>query len=344
MSSRTYPITNVELGSGLHLTEPRLRVAFGYQKDPVHHSRADREASKEYEVVAPRLEPGAPGIPLTTEASAARGHSLEHLRRRFVVSLPRSACPASSSTVVEEQDDVKRCMDEYMLHKDCHRSLRGEDVEEPIEAIGSPTQTDMDFYHYSGPPTDLADTASLPKGSRGIAWPTFTTPPCEERTRRSELPTTKRTPEAHPTYLEGSHTLRPAYGALDRTAELSAKLAFGSEDPDMTALSEVVRAKLGITKPLTKPAMASPSPGLTLLADDLKRSRVSRLLRKVTCPSPFHPCAGTLSIAELQDVVVTEAQKRELTALAPLVGKLPPASDPTLGGGKRGKPIAQANI
>ena len=41
---------------------------------------------------------------------------------------------------------------------------------------------------------------------------------------------------------------------------------------------------------------------------------------------------------------MTRAEKRELTALAPLASKLPPPSDPTSGGGKRGKPIAHANI
>ena len=39
----------------------------------------------------------------------------------------------------------------------------------------------------------------------------------------------------------------PTHGALDRTAELLAKLLSGSEDPDVTALSEAVKAKLGIT-------------------------------------------------------------------------------------------------
>ena len=47
-------------------------------------------------------------------------------------------------------------------------------------------------------------------------------------------------------------------------------LLSGSEDPDVTALSEAVKAKLGITEPLTKPALASSSPGLSTLADVLK--------------------------------------------------------------------------
>ena len=41
---------------------------------------------------------------------------------------------------------------------------------------------------------------------------------------------------------------------------------------------------------------------------------------------------------------MTEAEKKELTALAPLAGRLPPPTDPTSRGGKSGKPIAQANI
>ena len=97
-----------------------------------------------------------------------------------------------------------------------------------------------------------------------------------------------------PAYVEESHSPGPTYGALDRTAELLAKLLSGSEDPDVTALSEAVKAKLGITEPLPQPVLASPSPGLSTLAEDLKRSRVSRLLPKVTCPSPFHPRARTV--------------------------------------------------
>ena len=112
----------------------------------------------------------------------------------------------------------------------------------------------------------------------------------------------------------------------------------------MTALSEAVKAKLGITEPLPKPALLSPSPGLSTLADDLKRSRVSRLLPKVTCPSPFHPRARTVPIAELQDVPVTETEKRGLSALVPLAGVSPSPSGLTPALGKMGRPIAQANI
>ena len=145
--------------------------------------------------------------------------------------------------------------------------------------------------------------------------------------------------------MECSHITGPYYGTLDRTAELLAKLLSGLEDPDLRALSEAVRAKLGISEPLTKPAMASPSPGLTALADDPKRPRVSRLLPRVTCPSPFRPRARAVPIAELQDAPVTEAEMKELMALAPLAGRLPPPRfRSNLRGGKSGKPIAQAHI
>ena len=184
---------------------------------------------------------------------------------------------------------------------------------------------------YSGPSTDIAETVSLPRRPRVHEHP---------RAWHPDLPTTSRAPEKS---LDPLHPER-THGALDRTAELLAKLLSGSEDPDVTALSEAVQSKLGITEPLPKPALLSPSPGLSRLADDLKRSRVSRLLPKVTCPSPFHPRARTVPIAELQDVPVTKTEKRGLSALAPLAGVLPPPSGLTLEGGKSGRPIAQANI
>ena len=144
--------------------------------------------------------------------------------------------------------------------------------------------------------------------------------------------------------MEESHFLGKTYGALDRTARLLAKLLSGLEDPDVTALSEAVKAKLAITEPLPNPALASPSPRMSTLADDLKPSRVSRLLPKVTCPSPFHPCARTVPIAELQDVPLTETERKGLTALTPLAGVPTPPSGRGPGIGKSGRPIAQGHI
>ena len=306
------------------MSEPKLRAASGCQEDPVH-IRAEQEAPRE-EIP----------IPLITEALAARGDSLQHLRRRVAVSISRSACPASSfsATVAggpEEQHEFRKRMDEYLLHEEYYKSVGEEDGEEPLEALGSPLYTDMGSCPYSGPPTDLFDTASLPRQPREPIW-------------RPELPITSRSPEVCPAYVKDPHLPEPTYGFLDRTAELLAKLLSGSEDPDVTALSEAVKAELGIIAPLPKPALASPSPGMSMLAEDLKCSRVSRLLPKVTCPSPFHPRARTVPIAELQDVPVTETEKRGLTVLAPLAGVPLPPSGLTPGGGKSGRPIAQANI
>ena len=54
-----------------------------------------------------------------------------------------------------------------MLDKDYHQSIRAEDGEEAIEVLRSLPQTHMNSYYYSGPLTDLADTASLPRRPRG---------------------------------------------------------------------------------------------------------------------------------------------------------------------------------
>ena len=286
-SSRTWPIRSVQvqLGSVAHpKSEPPLRAASGFQEDP-EHRRAYQDP--------PRT------IPLTMEALAAHGDdSVQRLRRRVAASIDRSACPASSTTVLggpEEQEDLRRRMDEYVLHEEYHKSTVGEDGEVPLDALGSPSQTEMGSFLYSGPSTDIAATVSLPRRPSPHEHP---------RAWHPDLPTTSRAPEKSPDSLHPE----PTYGALDRTAELLAKLLSGSEDPDVTALSEAVKAKLGITEPLPKPALLSPSPGLSTLADDLKRSRVPRLLPKVTCPRPFHPRARTAPIAELQDVPVTETE------------------------------------
>ena len=218
-----------------------------------------------------------------------------------------------------------------MLHKEYHKSTVGEDGEIPPDALRSLPQTEIGSFLYSGPSTDMADTVSLPRRPRVHEQP---------RAWHPDLPTSSSAPEKSLDPLQPE----PTYGALDRTAEPLAKLLARSEDPDVTALSEAIKAKLDFTEPLPKPAPLSPSPGLSTLADDLKRSRESRLLPKVTCPSPFHPRARTVRIAVLQDVPVTETEKRGLSALAPLAGVSPPPSGLTPGGGKIGRPIAQANI
>ena len=324
LSSQTWPIRSVQVQLGSVAdpkSEPPLRAASGSQEDPKHR-RANLNP--------PRT------TPLTMEAPTAHGEdSLQRLRRRVEASIARLACPASSSTVLgggpDEQEDLRRRMDEFMLHKEYHKSTVGEDGEIPLDALGSPPQTEMGSFLYFGPSTDMANTVSLRRRPGVHQHP---------RAWHSDLPIISMAPEKSLDPLRPE----PTYGALDRTAEVLAKLLSGSEDPDVTALSEAVKAKLGTTEPLPKPALLSPSPGSSTLADDLKRSRVSRLLPEVTCPSPFHPRARTVPIAELQDVPVMETEKTGLSALALLAGLSPPPSGLTPGGGKMGRPIAQANI
>ena len=208
LSSRTWPIRSVQvqLGSVAHpKSESPLSTASGSQEDPEH-----RTANQD----PPRL------IPLTMEALAAHADdSLQRLRRRVAASIARSACPASSSTVFggpEEQEHLRRRMDEYMLHEEYHKSTVGEDAEVPLDALGSPPQTEMGSFLYSGPSTDIAETVSLPRGPRVYEHP---------RAWHPDLPTTSRAPEKS---LDPLHP-EPTYGALDRTAERLGKLLSGSE-------------------------------------------------------------------------------------------------------------------
>ena len=146
LSSRTWSIRSVQvqLGSVAHpKSEPPLRAASGSQEDP-EHRRANLNP--------PRT------TPLTMEALAAHGEdSLQRLRRRVEASIIRSACPASSSTVLgggpEEQEDLRRRMDEFMLHEEYHKSTVGEDgrrpkLRWPPSFILGRLQTWRTQYHY----------------------------------------------------------------------------------------------------------------------------------------------------------------------------------------------------
>ena len=143
LSSQTWPIRSVQVqhGSVAHpKSEQPLRAASGPQEDPEHRGA---------ELNPPRT------IPLTMETLAAHVEdSLQRLRRRVEASIAQSACPASSSTILgvgpEEQEDLQRRMDEFMLHKEYHKSTVGEDGEIPLDALGSPPQTEMGFYRHGG--------------------------------------------------------------------------------------------------------------------------------------------------------------------------------------------------
>ena len=75
---------------------------------------------------------------------------------------------------------------EFLLHEEYHKSTVGEDGEVPLDAVGSPPQTEMGFLLYSGPSTDIADTVSLPRQPIVHEHP---------RAWHPDLPTTSRAPE-----------------------------------------------------------------------------------------------------------------------------------------------------
>ena len=168
---------------------PHLSGASGSQGDP------DRRRAEE-------------NTTLTTEALAAHGgDSLHHLHRPVAASVSRSACPASSSTAIggpEEYKELRKKMYEYILHEEYYKSIRGEDGEEPLAVHGSRPRTDLGSYTHSGPPSDRAETAYLPRQPR----PEYPRACCP----------TPRAPEVGPTRVEEQHHPRPTYGALDHTA------------------------------------------------------------------------------------------------------------------------------
>ena len=57
-------------------------------------------------------------------------------------------------------------MDECILHEEYYKSIRGEDGEEPLAVHGSRPRTDLGSYTHSGPSSDRAETASLPRRPR----------------------------------------------------------------------------------------------------------------------------------------------------------------------------------
>ena len=184
LSARTWPIrtVQVQIGSMAHpMSEPpyqapHLSVASGSQGDQ------DRRRAEENTI-------------LTTEALTAHGgDSLHHLRRRVATSVSRSACPASSSTAIggpEEYDELRKKMDEYILHEEYYKSIRGEDGEEPLAVQGSSPRRDLGSFTHSAASSDKAETASLPRRPR----PEYPRACCP----------TPRAPEVGPTRVEGQH-------------------------------------------------------------------------------------------------------------------------------------------
>ena len=52
-------------------------------------------------------------------------------------------------------------MDEYILHEEYYKSIRGENGGEPLAVHGFRPRADLGSYTHSDPPSDRAETASL---------------------------------------------------------------------------------------------------------------------------------------------------------------------------------------
>ena len=104
---------------------------------------------------------------------------------------------------------------------------------------------------------------------------------------------------------------------LDETMELLSRvLGAGDEDPDLSALSAALKAKLGLSE-LEKPP-STMSPGVELLTRGVKSCRGIRSTPLDTCPSPFHPRVRTVPVCTIRDTTEAEMEGYGLAALAPL--------------------------
>ena len=127
---------------------------------------------------------------------------------------------------------------------------------------------------------------------------------------------------------------------------LSRVLGAGDEDPDLSALSAALKAKLGLSE-LKKPP-STMSPGAELLTRGVKSCRGIRSTPLDTCPSPFHPRVRTVPVCTIGDSTEAEMEDYGLAALAPLATVYP--SPPSGGKGDTGVPgrgtkgIATANL
>ena len=127
---------------------------------------------------------------------------------------------------------------------------------------------------------------------------------------------------------------------------LSRGLGAGDEDPDLSALSAALKAKLGLSE-LKKPP-STMSPGVELLTRGMKSCRGIRSTPFDTCASPFHPRVRTVPVCTIGDSTEAEMEDYGLAALAPLATVYPSA--PSGGKGDTGVPgrgtkgIATANL
>ena len=111
--------------------------------------------------------------------------------------------------------------------------------------------------------------------------------------------------------------MAPPNLGLDETMELLSRvLGPGDEDPDLTAPSAALKAKLGLSE-LKRPP-STMSPGVELLTRGVKSCRGIRSTPLDTCPSPFHPRVRNVPVCTIGDSTEAEMEGYGLAALAPL--------------------------
>ena len=138
----------------------------------------------------------------------------------------------------------------------------------------------------------------------------------------------------------------PKLGLNETMELLSLVLDAGEEDPDLSALSAALKAKLGLSD-LKKPPPTM-SPGVELYTREVKSCRGMRSSPMDTYPSPFHPRVRTVPVCSVGDTTEAEMKGYGLAALAPLASVYP--SLPSCGAGDPGvlvrgtKAIAAANL
>ena len=104
---------------------------------------------------------------------------------------------------------------------------------------------------------------------------------------------------------------------------LSGVLVAGDEDPDLSALSAALKARLGLLDLKTPPPTMSPD--VDLLTRDVKSCRGIRSSPMDTCPSPFRPGVRTVPVCSAGNTTETEMRSYALAALALLATTHPSA-------------------
>ena len=153
----------------------------------------------------------------------------------------------------------------------------GEGFEAPYGEISATTSNDS--WEWEEDWISREPTPSLPSRPRPV-WP------------RGVCPEPVRVERGLP-----SRMAAPKLG-LDETMELLSRvLGAGDEDPDLSALSAALKAKLGLPE-LKKPP-STMSPGVELLTRGVKSCRGIRSTPLDTCPSPFHPLVRTVPVCTI---------------------------------------------